>query len=65
MKEAIEKTFLKRNTDLNITNQKMKEIEESDFLKNLWKNYANNHTYSKNIKYEDLIHIIKEKLTYL
>ena len=63
LKEAIEKTFLNRNTDLNITKQKMKEIEKSDFLKNLWKNYANKHSYSKNIKYEDLIHIIKEKLT--
>lgn len=62
LKEAIEKTFLKRNTDLNITKQKMKEIEESDFLKDLWNNYANKHTYSKNIKYVDLIHIIKEKL---
>jgi len=62
LKEAIRKTFLKRNTDLNITNQKMQEIEESDFLRNLWNNYANKHYYSKSIKYEELIHIIKENL---
>lgn len=62
LKEAIQKTFSKRNTDLNVTKQKMKEIEESDFLIDLWTNYANKHTYSKEIKYKELIHIIKEKL---
>lgn len=62
LKEAIQKTFSKRNTDLNVTKQKMKEIEESDFLMNLWINYSNKHTYSKEIKYKELIHIIKEKL---
>ena len=62
LKEAIQKTFSKRNTDLSITKQKMKEIEESDFLMDIWTNYSNKHTYSKEIKYEELIHIIKEKL---
>lgn len=65
LKEAIQKTFFKRNTDLSITKQKMKEIAESDFLKDLWKNYANKHSYSKNIKYEDLIHMINKKLSRL
>ena len=40
----------------------MKEIEGSDFLMDLWTNYTNKHSYSKEIKYEELIHIIKEKL---
>lgn len=62
LQEAIQKTFSKRNTDLSIANQKMKEIEESDFLRDLWKNYANKHSYSKDIKYKELIHIIKENL---
>ena len=62
LKEAIQKTFSKRNTDLSITKQKMKEIEESDFLMDLWTNYSNKHTYSKEIKFKELIHIIKEKL---
>lgn len=62
LKEAIQKTFSKRNTDLNVTKQKIKEIEESDFLMNLWINYSNKHTYSKEIKYEELIRIIKEKI---
>ena len=60
LKEAIKKTFSKRNTDINIINQRMQEIEESDFLKDLWNNYANKHLYSKNLKYEDLIHTIKK-----
>ena len=60
LKEAIKKTFSKRNTDINIINQRMQEIEESDFLKDLWNNYANKHLYSKNLKYENLIHIIKK-----
>ena len=29
---------------------------------NLWTNYSNKHTYSKEIKYEELIRIIKEKI---
>ncbi len=47
LKEAIQKTFSKRNTNLSTAKQKMEEIEESDFLKNLWTNYSNKHTYSK------------------
>ncbi len=62
LKEAIQKTFSKRNTDLSIAKQKMKEIEESDFLMEIWTNYSNKHVYSKGIKYEELIHLIKEKL---
>ena len=62
LQEAIQKTFSKRNTDLSIANQKIKEIEESDFLRDLWKNYANKHSYSRDIKYEELIHKIKESL---
>ena len=62
LKEAIQETFLKRNTDLSITKQKMEEIEESNFLMDLWTNYSNKYSYSKGIKYEELIHTIKEKL---
>lgn len=62
LKEAINRTFEKRHTDLSSSNQIFEEIEKSDFLKNVWDNYANKHFYSKDIKYEKLIHTIKEKL---
>lgn len=62
LKEAIQKTFSKRRTDLSITKQKLQEIEESDFLRELWTSYSNKHEYSKEIKYEELIYIIKENL---
>ncbi len=62
LKEAINKTFEKRHTDLSCADQIFEEIEKSDFLKNVWDNYANKHFYSKDIEFEKLIHIIKEKL---
>ena len=62
LKEAIQKTFSKRRTDLSITKQKLQEIEESDFLRELWTSHSNKHAYSKEIKYEELIYIIKENL---
>ena len=62
LKEAINKTFEKRHTDLSCADQIFEEIEKSDFLKNVWDNYANKHFYSKDIEFEKLIHIIKGKL---
>ena len=59
MGSNIKETDVPFDIDRKLT---MKEIEESDFLMNLWINYSNKHTYSKEIKYKELIHIIKEKL---
>lgn len=62
LREAIHRTFTQRNTDISIAMQKMKEIEDSEFLMELWNNYANKHCYSKGIEYKEVIHIIEESL---
>lgn len=62
LKDAIKNTFLHRDTNLNLATTKMKEIEESVFLQELWENYSNKHDYSKGIKYEKVMQTIKENL---
>ena len=55
LKNAIENTFCKRNTDIQSTNKVIREIEESEFLKDLWKRYSEKYQYAKNIKFEEII----------
>lgn len=63
LKQAITKTFDKRNTSLNDIETTLSMISESSFTKDLWKNYAKKHKYTENIKFEeiiDTIHKIKD-----
>ena len=62
LREAIHRTFTQRNTDINIAMQKMNEIQDSEFLRELRNNYANKHCYSKGREYKEVIHIIEESL---
>ena len=55
IKNAIENTFCKRNTDIQSINKVIREIEKSEFLKDLWKRYSEKYQYAKNIKFEEII----------
>ncbi len=55
LKNAIENTFCKRNTDIQSINKVIREIEKSEFLKDLWKRYSEKYQYAKNIKFEEII----------
>ena len=60
LKEAIVNTFNKRETDLNNTNLVLKEIQKSEFTKDLWVAYAKKHSYTKDVKFEDIITSIRK-----
>jgi predicted nucleotidyltransferase component of viral defense system len=60
MKEAIKKTFSKRDTNIESINKVISEIEKSEFVKDLWTSYSKKHQYAKNIKFEEVISAINE-----
>lgn len=55
LKEAIIKTFQKRNTDTNSIDKIMEEIKQSEFTKELWIEYTKKHQYVKSLKFEEII----------
>lgn len=57
---AIEKTFNKRETDIESINKTILEIEKSDFIKDLWDAYGNKHKYANNIEFTEVTKKIKE-----
>ena len=61
LKSAIINTFKKRNTNIDEIDKKMKEIQDSEFIKELWGNYTNKHEYAKNICIEKIF----SKLRYI
>lgn len=60
LKIAIEKTFCKRNTDMQDIGKVISEIEKSEFVKDLWTSYSQKYQYAKNIKFEEIISSIYE-----
>ena len=60
LKIAIEKTFCKRNTDMQDIGKVIIEIEKSEFVKDLWTSYSQKYQYAKNIKFEEIISSIYE-----
>jgi len=65
LKEAINKTFSKRDTEIKNIDNVISEIEKSDFVKDLWSNYAKKHIYAENIKFKDIINVIKVIKNYI
>ena len=59
LKEAINKTFSKRDTEIESINNVFFEIEKSDFVKEVWVNYAKKHIYAENINFKDIINVIR------
>lgn len=60
LKEAIVNTFNKRETDINSTSLVVKEIKKSEFTKDLWVAYAKKHSYTKDVKFENIITSIRK-----
>ena len=58
LKQAITKTFEKRNTNLKEIENTLSKIKESSFIKELWENYSKKHIYTENIKFEEIINTI-------
>ena len=55
LKEAIRKTFKKRNTNINSIDKIIEEIKQSEFTKELWIEYTKKHQYVKSLKFEEII----------
>lgn len=55
LKEAINTTFKKRNTDIKDISIVLEKIRKSDFLQDLWQSYSKNHEFAKEIDYKDII----------
>lgn len=62
LQEAIVKTFKKRNTDLSKINLVLNEINESNFIKELWENYMRRYSYAENVKFETIMKSMQEIL---
>lgn len=60
LKEAINNTFSKRDTEIESVDNVISEIEKSDFVKELWVNYAKKHSYTKDVKFENIIKSIRK-----
>ena len=60
LKNAIEKTFSKRDTDIKSIDKVIGEIEKSEFVKDLWTSYSEKYQYSKDIKFEEVMEKIND-----
>lgn len=62
LKQAIINKFQERKTNryLEAVDIQIKNIENSDELKEIWKNYQNKFSYAQDINFEDTIITIKE-----
>lgn len=59
LKNAIIKTFNKRNTDIESINKVIDEIEKSEFVKELWISYSEKYQYTKCLEFKNVINSIK------
>jgi predicted nucleotidyltransferase component of viral defense system len=60
LKNAIIRTFEKRETDINNIDRVFTEIKTSDFIKELWISYSKQHSYADNIEFEQVINVIQK-----
>ncbi len=65
LKKAINRTFSKRDTEIESVDNVISEIEKSDFVKELWVNYAKKHIYAENINFKDIINVVKVIKNYI
>ena len=57
LKEAIERTFRKRNYNKPVLDT-LKIIENSEVLKIRWNSYRNKYSYAKTIEYDEIMKCI-------
>ena len=60
LKNAVIKTFNKRDTDIKSINKVIDEIEKSEFVKELWTSYSEKYQYVKGIEFEKVLGSIRE-----
>lgn len=62
LKDAIINTFKERETIYYLENidKRISEIESSEDLKEIWKNYQNKFSYASDISFQDTINAVKE-----
>lgn len=60
LKLAIEKTFNKRETEIESIDKVIAEIEKSDFIKDLWEAYRKKHKYANGIEFYLIVEQYKE-----
>lgn len=60
LKEAIIKTFNNRDTDINKIPKILFEIKNSEFVREMWNNYAIHYNYSNNINFEEIIKVMEK-----
>ena len=67
LKKAISNTFNERETSyyLENINKQILEIENSEDLQEIWKNYQDKFSYANEISFEDTINAIKELLDFI
>lgn len=59
LKNAIIKTFNKRDTDIEKIDDVISEIKNSEFIEEMWRNYSIHYKYSNDIKFEQVINVIE------
>lgn len=59
LRMAISRTFLKRQTSSENIDEKILDIENSEFVKELWIKYSNKYTYANNIEFITVVETLK------
>lgn len=65
LKNAITKTFEKRETSIDHIDKAIEEIRKADFLKDLWGNYSTHYQYANDIEFNQVINAIEKINTFL
>lgn len=65
LKQAIENTFKRRNSDKNKILKTINTIKENDLMNERWNNYSDKHRFAKNILFKDIIIQIESAKDYL
>lgn len=60
LKNAVIRTFEKRETNISDINRVLDEIKTSEFINDLWTSYSKQHTYASNIEFQQVIMVIEK-----
>ena len=60
LKNAVIRTFEKRETNISDINRVLGEIKTSEFISDLWTSYSKQHTYANNIEFQQVIIVIEK-----
>ena len=65
LKNAITKTFEKRETSIDDIDKVIEEIKNADFLRDLWRNYSTHYKYANDIEFDQVINAIEKINTFI